>query len=419
MRVRSSATQPQSDTKIRSPFEPQRQLCAAGLFAGIGGFELGLERAGHRTRLFCELDPVARAVLRTHFPRVPILHDVRRLDELLERLPSQTDLLTAGFPCQDLSQAGGTRGIDGKRSKLISHVFTVLQSRPIPWVLIENVSFMLRLDRGRAMKRLVNRLERLGYRWAYRVVDSNAFGLPQRRERVFLLASLSADPRDVLLVDDASPHREVSALGHLAHGFYWSEGNRGVGWAVDAIPTLKGGSAIGIPSPPAIVLPNKRIILPDIRDAERMQGFDEDWTLPAERAGRRSARWRLIGNAVTVDVARWIGSRLASPGDYDGSDDETLKRGSSWPIAAWYDGRRRGIAEVSKYPCWSHRPHLHRFLRHDGTPLTLRATEGFLSRALASTLRFEDGFIDALKEHYERVSGRCWRDRLQDTASAA
>ena len=97
-------------------------------------------------------------------------------------------------------------------------------------------------------------------------------------------------------------------------GFYWTEGLRGLGWAVDAVPTLKGGSTIGIPSPPAIWNSGDgSITTPDIRDAERLQGFDADWTLPALDVGgvRRGHRWKLVGNAVSVPVARWVGDRLA------------------------------------------------------------------------------------------------------------
>src|SRR5690606_8248114 len=113
---------------------------------------------------------------------------------------------------------------------------------------------MLQLGKGKALDVIVNTLEDLGYRWAYRVVDSRAFGLPQRRERVFMIASLEEDPRHVLYADEAGPpsEDERDAEGRLgvACGFYWTEGLRGLGWAVDAVPTLKGGSTIGIPSPP-------------------------------------------------------------------------------------------------------------------------------------------------------------------------
>ena len=82
---------------------------------------------------------------------------------------------------------------------------------------------MLRLDRGSAINRLVSAFEERGYRWAYRVVNSLSF-VPQRRERVYLLASLEGDPADVLFVDDAEPERSETTLDTYAHGFYWTEG---------------------------------------------------------------------------------------------------------------------------------------------------------------------------------------------------
>src|SRR5690606_11446264 len=127
------------------------------------------------------------------------------------------------------------------------------------WVVLENVPFMLKLDRGRAVERVVTRLEELGYAWAYRTVDSRAFGLPQRRRRVVILASLSNDPRQPLLGADAGPPPKPNLPSH-ACGFYWTEGNTGLGWAVDATPPLKGGSGLHIPSPPAIWFPRRRLI---------------------------------------------------------------------------------------------------------------------------------------------------------------
>ena len=99
---------------------------------------------------------------------------------------------------------------------------------------------------GNAMRAIVDEFERRGYRWAYRVVDSWSFGLAQRRERVFLVASRVLDPAAVLLADDRPLARPATALGQLPHGFYWTEGRSGLGWAVDAVPTLKNGSTIGI-----------------------------------------------------------------------------------------------------------------------------------------------------------------------------
>lgn len=277
-----------------------------GLFAGVGGFELGLAKAGHEARLLCEIDPGARAVLAARFPGARLHADVRTL----RKLPSDAQILTAGFPCQDLSQAGRTAGIDGKSSGLWREVFRVLSAGKkslLPFVLIENVPFMLRVDRGRALDLIVASLEDLGYRWAYRVVDSMSFGLPQRRQRVFLLASLDEDPRAILLSDDVGQPTPREPSPELAFGFYWTEGNRGLGTTVDAVPTLKAGSTVGIPSPPAVLLPcgrvmtPGRVVTPSIEDAERLQGFPARWTAPSEAVSARAQRWRLVGNSVTVD----------------------------------------------------------------------------------------------------------------------
>jgi DNA (cytosine-5)-methyltransferase 1 len=377
----------------RAPF------VVAGLFAGVGGIELGLRRAGHEAALLCEFDPGANAVLEHHFHGVRLHGDVRTLASL----PRGVDLLAAGFPCQDLSQAGQTKGIAGARSGLVREVFRLLEARPVPWLLLENVPFMLQLGRGEALNVIISELERLGYRWAYRVVNSEAFGLPQRRQRVFLVAARNADPRGVLFADEAGPPAPEPARRPRACGFYWTEGIRGLGWAEDGVPTLKGGSTIGIPSPPAIVLPSGEIVKPDIRDAERLQGFEADWTLPAASVVKRGHRWKLVGNAVTVDVAHWIGQRLRSPGPVVVASGERLRPGRSWPKAAWNMGDGRHQVHASEWPFARPRTELHRFLQFQPEPLSVKATAGFLERTQRSSLRFPDGFLDAVREHLARM----------------
>lgn len=371
----------------------------AGLFAGIGGLERGLEAAGHETALLCEIWEPARAVLKAQFPEVELARDVRELPSL----PEEVELLAAGFPCQDLSQAGLTRGIKGERSGLVDHIFRLLDGRLTPWVVLENVSFMLSLDRGRAMDFLAGAFEARGYRWAYRVVNSLAF-LPQRRERVLFVATRTdVEPASVLLVDDCEPPRRETSLDLHAHGFYWTEGIRGLGWAPDAIPTLKNGSTIGIPSPPAILLADGAIVTPDIRDAERLQGLPTDWTRAAEGAGRASNRWSLVGNAVTTHVAAWLGGRLAEPGVYDRARDRALAGERRWPRAARFDGERRWAVEIGAYPVWRSRPPLAEFLQHPGKPLSARATQGFLWRTERGTLRFVEGFQDRVRAHLRNM----------------
>ena len=406
LRLRDSSAEP-----VGPPFSqnaPQGAaerppLRAVGLFAGIGGVEAGLHRVGHETVALCEIDGGAVNVLEKHFPGIPIQRDI----VAMKSLPRGTDLVVAGFPCQDLSQAGRTVGISGTRSGLVGHVFRLLEKRRVPWVLIENVPFMMQLGGGAGMGLIVSEFERLGYKWAYRVVDTLAFGLPQRRERVFLLASRNDDPRRVLFADDTGAPAPRRPSRRRALGFYWTEGVRGLGTAVDAVPTLKGGSSIGIPSPPAILLPSGRAVTPDVRDAERLQGFPPDWTIPAQSDGKRIGhRWKLIGNAVTVDVAEWIGFRLRSPGHYDPSWDSPLAAGSRWPSAAWGDRSQRAAATVSTRPFSVEGAPIHKFLQFEKRDLSARATAGFLGRLRSGSLRRPPWFEPALMRHLEQMIRR-------------
>lgn len=376
------------------------RLQVTALFAGIGGIELGLHRAGHETTLWCEAEPSASTVLRAQFgDDIDLIDDVADIDEI----PAQSTMLTAGFPCQDLSQAGRTAGIDGLRSGLVGHVFRLLEQRrhqPPKWLLLENVPFMLSLDGGRAMLRLTTALEELGYQWAYRVVNTRAFGLPQRRRRVLLLASTTEDPRGVLLAQDHGAPEPRHPAGE-ACGFYWTEGVRGLGLAIDGVPTIKGGSTIGIPSPPAIWLPGKGVYTPEIRDAERLQGFPADWTLPAVEGRARGLghRWKLVGNAVSVPVAEWVGRRLAEPRLYSDALDVELHATDRWPNAAWGGPAGRFRAPVSEWPEDNPAPGLMEFLEHDLKPLSERASLGFLKRANSGRLRFPTGFLADVAEH--------------------
>lgn len=383
-----------------------RRYQVAGLFAGIGGLEAGLHAAGHSAVVLCEVWPAARAVLAARFPGTSVEEDVRELHSL----PDNVDVVTAGFPCTDLSQAGRTAGIGGSQSGLVSWVFRLVDHRHPRWLVLENVRNMLPLDRGRAMQHLVSELEQRDYAWAYRVVDSRFTGVPQRRQRVLLVASRIEDPRGVLLADDAGePGHEYFTSD--AFGFYWTEGLRGLGWARDATPTLKGGSTIGIPSPPGIWIPaapvGRQLVTPSIEDAEALQGFARGWTSAAQTDGRKSARWKLVGNAVTTGVAAWLGRRLAEPGSYSPSEAEPLLSGDRWPMAAWGSNGQAWKSHVSMWPEQQPYKHLHALLDHQNlTPLSYRATSGFLERTQRAKLRFDSDFIVSVKNHVSAMEPR-------------
>jgi DNA (cytosine-5)-methyltransferase 1 len=380
-----------------------------GLFAGIGGIELGFDRAlgpASQTQLLCEWWEPAQRVLAARFPGVEVHPDVRELRDL----PADVDVLAAGFPCTDLSQAGRTAGISGTQSGLVAHVFEMLRlaekrSRRLPWLMIENVPNMLALDRGQAMKYLVDELESLGYRWAYRVVDTRFTGVPQRRRRVILVASRTEVPRDVLFADDAGPRPEVE-LADDGYGFYWTEGRGGLGWAQDAVPTLKGGSTIGIPSPPAIWLPGavpgRKFVTPQVEDAEELQGFPRGWTAVADGRGLKNGpRWKLVGNAVTVDVATWVAGRLAAPGA-NSALAQPWKGTGSWPAAAWGESGVVNTVDISEHPRLDPYTHLLDVVSRDDAPsLSHRGVSGFWRRLQQGNLGRTPGFREDVVEHIE------------------
>lgn len=371
------------------------------LFSGIAGFEVGLVESGlAEPARFCDSWGASQAVLRDRFPGVPVLaglHAVRSVRDV--------QLVTAGFPCTDLSQAGRTRGLDGDASGLVLHLLDLVDAaghRAPSWLLLENVPNMLHLSGGKAMAVITGRLQQAGYRWAYRVVDSRFTGLAQRRRRVILLASRVDDPGPRILGQDRGAP-SASTVGD-AFGFYWTEGNRGLGWAVGAIPTLKGGTTVSVPSPPAVWLPGARpghaIVTPSIDAAEVLQGFKPGWTMAAPERDR----WKLVGNAVSTRVAHWIGEQLAREAPPTGVWVEQIHfDGARWPNAARWDGTKRWAVGVSEWPTRPparDRQHLASLLRRYGSqPLSVRATAGFRDRLAASRLRYDAAFMRAIDEH--------------------
>jgi DNA (cytosine-5)-methyltransferase 1 len=212
----------------------------------------------------------------------------------------------------------------------------------------------------------------------------------------------------VIFADDAGEPADDHFRDDV-YGFYWTEGLRGLGWARDAVPTLKGGSTIGIASPPAIwnrAAPiGHRIVTPTIDEAEQLQGFTAGWTEPADTvSARKGTRWKLIGNAVTVGVSEWVAGRLVESGSFD-LEAVPLRRSAPWPQAAFGANGKRWAVDASMWP-------LHAPYRHLGdvvdlgsaTPLSTRATAGFLDRANRGTLRMEHQFLDDLASHVDKMA---------------
>ena len=162
----------------------------ASFFSGVGGLDLGFERAGIKTVSVCEIDPYASSVLAERFPEAPNLGSITEINA--DDIP-EADIWSGGFPCQDLSVAGKRAGFAGKRSSLAFTFLDLVERRRPRWLVLENVPGLFSSNNGADFGRLLHEMEQLGYSVAWRTLDARYFGVPQRRRRVFIVANLEPD----------------------------------------------------------------------------------------------------------------------------------------------------------------------------------------------------------------------------------
>jgi DNA (cytosine-5)-methyltransferase 1 len=151
------------------------------LFSGIGGFSLGLERAGMQTVAFCEIDKKAQQVLRKHWPDVPVFEDVTTLkgDQI-----GTVDVICGGFPCQDISLAGKGAGLEGARSGLWWEFHRLIKEIKPSWVIAENVSAL----RSRGLDEVLRSLAEIRYDAEWHCIPASAVGAPHQRDRIWIVA---------------------------------------------------------------------------------------------------------------------------------------------------------------------------------------------------------------------------------------
>lgn len=161
------------------------KLRVLDLFSGIGGFSLGLERTGgFETVAFCEIEPFPRKVLAKHWPGVPIHHDVTTAEFV-----GPVDVVTAGFPCQDISLAGEGAGLTGSRSGLFWHVLRAVRMVGRPKLVLENVAALL----ARGLGTVLGALAQIGYDTEWHCIPASYAGARQLRDRVWIVADPQCD----------------------------------------------------------------------------------------------------------------------------------------------------------------------------------------------------------------------------------
>lgn len=320
--------------------------------SGIEAATVAWHDLGWRPAFFSEIQEFPRAVLSHHYPHVPLHGDFTTIEhDTYEPI----DLLVGGTPCQDFSDAGLRAGLDGKRGQLtIEFVELARRLRP-RWLVWENVPGVLTIDGGRAFGTLLGALAKCGYGFAYRVLDAQYFGVPQRRRRVLLVGHLRdwRAPAAVLFESESlrghfSPSRKTQEDASTIAGDGTGSGitqalTRGLaqggpdlahaqaGWLVafsckddggDAShvsPTLRsmnhskshtnGGGQIAIAGDEWDV----RRITP--RECERLQGFPDDYTLVPDprHKGKLAAdtpRYHVLGDTMAVPCMQFIGQQI-------------------------------------------------------------------------------------------------------------
>lgn len=289
------------------------------LFSGIGGFDLGLERAGMKCIAQVEIDKAARGVLATHYPHVERLNDVTKANK--DNLPTAS-LICGGSPCQDISKAGHGEGLAGKRSRLFFEFARILRELRPEWFVFENVDNLLRTNDGRDFSAVIGALVGCGYSICWRVLDAQYWGVPQRRLRVFIVGHLrSAERAASILFEQESRRVDIGsgAAKREAHprntksGIValtgWDTQRRRIYDANGICPTLSAEDGRGQGVPCVFTGNAVRRLMP--LEEERLQGFPDGWTFCSDgKPQSDTARTRQLGNAVAVPVVQWIGKRI-------------------------------------------------------------------------------------------------------------
>ena len=335
------------------------------LFAGIGGFRLGMEAAGHECVGFCEIDKFARESYKAiHDTKGEIeLHDITAVSDESVRGIGRVDVVCGGFPCQAFSIAGKRQGFEDTRGTLffeIARFASILRPRLL---FLENVKGLLNHDGGNTFETIITTLDELGYDVEWQVLNSKNFGVPQNRERVFIIGHLRGKrTREVFPFSGESQKLDfeqqgIKILGNTKNPNATAQGTREIVHDVNGIvgtltandykgakqiaireATAKGyaeaeiGDSVNLAHPNSktrrgrvgkgqantlltgesqgVVVPDFRIRKLTPRECWRLQGFP-DWAFDrAQKVNSNSQLYKQAGNSVTVNVIAAIAKEL-------------------------------------------------------------------------------------------------------------
>lgn len=338
--------------------EEEKMYKSIDLFAGIGGIRLGFDQAFKddiKTVFVSEWDEKAVETYKANFnDSVDVVGDITKIDE--KEIPEH-DILLAGFPCQAFSLAGHKRGFKDARGTLFFDVARIIKEHKPKIVFCENVKNLVNHDRGRTFQVIRNILGELGYAVFYQVLNSKDFGVPQNRERIYIVAfrndiapSDFVFPQktdDTKVIKDIVEEKEVSSKYYLSNAYltslkrhkerHVSKGN-GFGYEIRELDSVAGAIVCGGMGRERNLIIDKRLtdftpvthIKGEVnreyirkmtpREWARLQGFPNDFKLVVAD----THLYKQFGNSVTVPVIRAIAEQIKA--QLEKGKMETIKR---------------------------------------------------------------------------------------------
>jgi len=281
------------------------------LFSGIGGFELGIfntyvKKMEGKTLHeidkmdlaecigFSEINKYATQIYQKHFPNHKNYGDITKINT--KELPD-FDLIVGGFPCQAFSVAGKRKGFDDTRGTLFFEIARIVREKKPRLILLENVKGLLSHDKGSTFYTIITALDELGYDCQWQVLNSKNHGVPQNRERVFIIGHLRGTSRPKVFPFTEAGGQDIKQLNQPKHSNDRVYDPKGLS---PTLNTMQGGNR-----QPFITEETKIRRLTPL-ECERLQGFPDNWT----EGLSDTQRYKTLGNAVTVNVIRDIVIKL-------------------------------------------------------------------------------------------------------------
>lgn len=260
--------------------------------SGIEAASVAWNPLGWKAVAFSEIEPFPCAVLAHHYPDTPNWGDMTKFQEWPDE---PIDLLCGGTPCQSFSVAGLRKGLDDPRGNLMLTFGAIAAKYRPKWLVWENVPGVLSSNGGRDFGTFLGMLGQLGYGFAYRVLDAQYFGVPQRRRRVFVVGCLG-------------DWRTAAAVLFEQESF---KGDSSAGWSTRAVhPCLTAKGARAFDDRTGYVLEEQSIRTTTPLEHERLMGFPDGYTLLPGKRSPDTPRFHALGNSWCVPVVRWIGERI-------------------------------------------------------------------------------------------------------------